>query len=217
MIFRQTDRFLESIERVTRGAEVMVGAHDYVGFEAGVRAVETVLLKPGTPYILQERYLSQYITTLVVAGEKAVRGNLIDIKVKDASGKLAAKPEVTPTAVNVSYKLDSPQEYTIEISLRKGAPASSVVSLLFYTIGTGAIMPFSAFRAAAANLAKAAHTLTPQPGFFVQMGIADPGLSVHLEVNHVAKNDQLVTCTNVSPQSVGVEIMDTGKLGAGKP
>jgi hypothetical protein len=215
MISRLTNRFLESMECVTRGAEAMAPAHDSVGFEAGVRSVETVLLTPGAPYILQERYLSQCLTTLVVAGEKAVRGSLIDIKVRDASGKLAAKPKTTSTAVSVSYRLDAPQEYTIEISLRKGAPASAVVSLLFFTVGEGVILPFSGFRAAAANLVRAADPITSQPGFFVQMGIADPGLSVHFEVSNVGKSDRLVTCTSASPQSVGVEVMDSDRAEAG--
>jgi hypothetical protein len=215
MIFRQPNRFLESVERVIKGAEALVGSQDYVGFEAGVRSVETVILTAGKLYVLQERYLSTYMTTLVVAGDSTVKGSLIEIKVKDALGKIAAKPEPIAYCNSASYKLDAPQEYTIEIVLRKGAPAKALVSLLFFNIGEGAIMPFPAFRAAAKNLVKAVPTLTPQPGFFVQMGIADPGLSVHFEVNNVAKNDHLITCTHASPQSVGVEIMDAGKAETG--
>jgi hypothetical protein len=215
MIFRQSSRFLESVERVTKGAEAMVGAQDYVGFEAGVRSLESVLLTQGKPYILQERYLTEHITVLVVAGERALKANLIDIKVKDASGKVVAKPEARESAMSVSYTLGAPQEYTIEISLRKGAPAKAIISLLFFTVGEGITMPFSAFRAAATNLAKAVRTLTPQPGFFVQLGIANPGLSAYFEVNNVAKNDQLMTCTNASSQSLGVEIMDSDKAERG--
>lgn len=211
MSFLQTNPFLESIERVTRGAEAMVGPHDSVGFETGIRAVESILLTQGKPYIIQERYLTEYMTTLVVAGDSTLRGNLIDIKVKDASGKVAAKPETTPTAASVSYKLGAPQEYTIEVSLRKGAPAKAVVSLLFFNVGTGQGMPFSAFRAAAKNLAKAARTLSPQPSFFVQMGIAEPKLSVHCEVRNVAKGDQLLACTNTSPQLIGIDVSDSQK------
>ena len=215
MIPGSTNPFLESVERVTKGAEAMVGAHDSVGFEAGIRSLESVLLTQGKPYILQERNLTEHVTVLVVAGERALKGNLIAIKVKGASGKVVAKPEPRESAMSVSYTLGAPQEYTIEISLRKGAPAKAIVSLLFFTVGEGITMPFSAFRAAATNLVKAAATLSPQPGFFVQMGIADPGLSVHFEVNNVAKNDQLVTCTNASPQPLGVEIMDSDKAERG--
>ena len=211
MIFQQTNRFLESIERVTKGAEAMVGPHDGVGFEAGIRAVESVLLTQGKPYIIQERYLTEYMTMLVVAGEKALKGSLIDIKVKDASGKVVEKPKPVEAAMSVSYLLGAPQEYTIELSLRKGAPAKAVVSLLFFNVGTGQGMPFSAFRSAAKNLVKAAGTLTPQPGFFVQMGIATPKLSVHCEVRNVAKGDQLVACTNASSQLLGMEILDSKK------
>ena len=209
MIFQQTNRFLESIERVTKGAEAMVGPHDGVGFEAGIRAVESVLLTQGKPYTIYERYLTEYTTILVVAGEKALKGSLIDIKVKDASGKVVEKPQPIEAAMSVSYLLGAPQEYTIELSLRKGAPAKAVVSLLFFNVGTGQGMPFSAFRAAAKNLVKAGGALTPQPGFSVQMGIATPKLRVHCEVRNIAKGDQLVACTSASSQLLGIEILDS--------